>query len=123
VPPTEVVVFANKDGIAPLLAWLDGLPPKVQVTCIAILRRLREKGYDLRRPYCDYLRDDIYELRIRAQGINYRVLYFYHLGRAVLSHGIIKKREVPPKKIDRARSNKALYIKDPDGHAIQGTTL
>jgi hypothetical protein len=29
MPQTDVVFFAEDDGSAPLLAWLDGLPAKV----------------------------------------------------------------------------------------------
>ena len=41
------------------------------------------------------LRDGIYELRIGLQGLNYRILYFFH-GKeaAVVSHGLIKERRV-----------------------------
>lgn len=119
MPQTEVVFFADKDGTAPALVWLDSLQAKVQDKCVAFVERLAEKGHELRRPDCDYLRDDIYELRIGRQGINYRVLYFFHEGRAVLSHGIIKEKEVPPKEIDLAIANRALYIKDPEKHTFE----
>ena len=34
MPTTEVVLFAEEDGICPLLEWMDTLPPKAQDKCI-----------------------------------------------------------------------------------------
>lgn len=120
MPRTQVVFFAEKDGSAPVIIWLDSLPAKVQDKCLAFVERLATSGYELRRPDSDYLRDGIYELRFGRQGINYRILYFFHQGRAILSHGIIKESEVPPQEIDRAIANRTLYIKDPDTHTFEG---
>lgn len=120
MPQTEVVFFADEDGNAPVLDWLDTLPSKVQNKCTAFVERLAEKGHELRRPECDYLRDDIYELRIGRQGINYRVLYFFHDGKAVLSHGLTKEKEVPPREIERAMATRSLYAKDPDKYTFRG---
>ena len=62
------------------------------------LERLHELGHELRRPEADLLRDGIYELRVALQGMNYRMLYFFHGREAVVvSHGIIKERVVPPR--------------------------
>jgi hypothetical protein len=36
----------------------------------------------------------------------------------VLSHGVIKEKEVPPKEIDEAVGNRALYIKDPNKYSL-----
>ena len=58
MPQTECVFFADETGAAPGITWLDSLPPKVQDKCIAFVERLSEQGYDLRRPTCDYLRDE-----------------------------------------------------------------
>lgn len=116
----EVVFFADDDGIAPALVWLDSLPEKTQNKCIIFLERLEKQGYELRRPDCDYLRDDIYELRIGRQGINYRLLYFFCGERIVVSHGLIKRRKVPSTEIDKAIANRALYINNPDQHTYEG---
>jgi phage-related protein len=57
----------------------------------------------LRRPEADYLRDGIYELRIRFRSTNYRVLYFFYGSQiVVLTHGLTKERAVPPVEIERA---------------------
>jgi phage-related protein len=61
-------------------------------------------GHELRRPEADYLRDDIYELRASHQGVHCRMLYFFHGTAAIIvSHGLIKEREVPPREIEKGR--------------------
>lgn len=105
MPRTEVVFFAERPRSAPVLNWLDALSPKVQEKCTAFVELLAERGHELRRPHADYLRDGIYELRIGRSGVNYRVLYFFHEGRAVLSHGITKEKEVPSLEIEIAITN------------------
>lgn len=93
-------------------------PAKAQAKCLVKLGRLEELGHELRRPEADYLRDDIYELRVRLQSMNYRMLYFFH-GRtaAVVSHGVIKEKKVPAKQIELAIRRKQLFEADPDAHS------
>lgn len=82
------------------------------------LGRLEELGHELLRPEADYLRDDIYELRVRLQGANYRMLYCFH-GRtaAVVSHGIVKQKKVPAKEVNLAIVRKGLFEADPEAHS------
>lgn len=116
MPETEVLIFAEDDGSAPLLVWLDALPPKVRVKCDVRTDLLRNMGHDLRRPLADFLRDGIHELRVGFQGISYRVLYFFNKQRAVISHGLIKEKEVPEKEIDLAVDRKRRFEADPEKH-------
>jgi phage-related protein len=117
MPRIEVVFFKEDDGRVPLTDWLDGVPPKAQAKCLARLKRLEDLGHELRRPEADYLRDGIYELRVGLMGVNYRMLYFFH-GRmaAVVSHGIVKERVVPPKEIDLAVQRKRRFERNPKAH-------
>ena len=101
----------------PLLEWFEGLTHKAVVKCRVRLERLRELGHELRRPEADYLRDEIYEMRVSLQGINYRMLYFFHgTTAAVVSHGLTKERVVPPKEIDLAVTKKRKFGHDPTRH-------
>lgn len=120
MPKADVVLFREDDGSIPLAKWLEAIPKKAQAKCIGALRRLESLGHELRRPEADYLRDDIFELRAGLQGVNYRMLYFFH-GRAVIvvSHGLTKERVVPPKEIDRAVERRKRYVADPKAHAFQ----
>ena len=121
MPETEVVIFAEEDGGCPLIEWMDTLPPKAKDKCIVKVERLKEMGHELRRPEADSLRDKIYELRTALQGIQYRMLYFFHHKLGVISHGLIKiGNEVPSKDIDLAVERKEKYEKDPLKHKYGG---
>ncbi len=54
------------------------------------------------------------------QGLNYRMLYFFH-GRnlVVVSHGIVKERIVPPGEIDLAIRRKSQFASNPDKHTYE----
>jgi len=118
MPPVEVVFFREDEKTVPVRNWLDSIPPKAQAKCLVKLGRLEQMGHELRRPEADYLRDEVYELRVRFQRLNYRMLYFFH-GRTavVVSHGIVKEKEVPSKEIDLAVERKGLFEADPKAHA------
>lgn len=120
MPETEIILFAEDDGAVPLLSWLDKLPEKAQDKCIVKIERLAALGHESRRPEADYLRDDIYELRIALPGIRYRILYFFQGGKAVISHGLTKTSHVPSKEIDLAIERKISFSKNPVKHTYQG---
>jgi phage-related protein len=112
-----VLLYRHAEGTVPLLEWLDALPPKAQDKCRVKIERLRELGHELRRPEADYLRDGIYELRVKLQRLNYRMLYFFYRDTAVVvSHGLVKEKRVPPKEIDRAVKHRARFEKNPSQH-------
>jgi hypothetical protein len=118
MPKTKVVFFAQ-EGSAPLLEWLDEQSVKVQDKCLVRIERLAELGYELRRPEADFLRDGIYELRVRYQRVNYRMLYFFDEGTAVVSHGLTKEDEVPEPEIERAIRNMKEYQGSPMEHTYE----
>ncbi len=114
MPLTEVVFYKEDNESVPLIDWLDSIPAKVRHKCIVRLERLEQLGHELRRPEADILRDGIYELRVGFQGVNYRMLYFFHGDiAAVVSHGLTKERAVPPVEIDRAIRRKQLFEQSP----------
>jgi phage-related protein len=117
---TWVVFYRDDDGTVPLLDWFDTLPEKALDKCRVKIDRLRELGHKLRRPEADYLRDGIYELRVRLGSVNYRMLYFFHEDvAAVVSHGLEKEQRVAPKEIDRAITAKRRFAQDPTRHTHQ----
>jgi phage-related protein len=119
MPKTNVIFFKEDDGGVPIIDWLDELPDKAQDKCLAKLKRLEDLGHELRRPEADLLRDGIHELRIGLQGLNYRILYFFHGREAVvISHGLVKERVVPPREIDRAAERKGRFEADPKRHTF-----
>jgi phage-related protein len=57
--------------------------------------RLSEFGNNLRRPHADYLRDDIYELRVKTNQNQVRLFYFFFDGmKIIITHGYKKKTAV-----------------------------
>jgi phage-related protein len=99
---------------------LDSPPPKALDKCRVRIERLRDLGHELRRPESDFLRDGIYELRIKLGTGNYRILYFFH-GRvaAVLTHGLVKENEVPKRNIELAIQRKGKFELDPERHTFK----
>lgn len=124
MPTTEVVFYMAADGTSPAYDALQALRTagqhKAAAKCIARIGRLVEKGYELRRPDADYLRDGIYELRATYQTVNYRFLYFFHGRRiAVLSQLITKEDKVPDSEIDRAIANRKKFEGDPEKRTLR----
>ena len=121
MPRTEVLFYQETNGETPFIEWIEGLPPEGAVTCAARLARLERLGHEIRRPEADYLRDGIYELRARNQGVNYRMLYFFHGKVAiVVSHGFSKQQAaVPSREIERALRRKAAFEADPAAHTFR----
>ncbi len=121
MPKTKITIYQEQAEVVPLLDWLDEQSEKVQDKCIAKIRRLEKMGLELRRPECDYLSEGIYELRVKGNKVNYRILYAFSGKNAVLlSHGCTKGRKVPRKEIKRAMKNLAEYKRNPRKHTFNG---
>jgi len=119
MPATDVVYFAEEDGTCPLLEWFRELPEKVRDGVRDRIWRLKEHGYELRRPLADTLRDGIHELRVRRGNVQYRILYFFCGQQAVLSHGFVKRgRSVPAKEISLAVSRRSIFEREPGAHTF-----
>ncbi len=120
MPNVAVVLYLEDAETVPVLDWLDRLPVKAQDKCRVRIERLRDLGHEPRRPEADYLRDGIYELRVGLGGMNYRMLYFFHSRvAAVLAHGLVKEREVPPREIEEAIRKKQRFELDPERHTFK----
>lgn len=77
-------------------------------------------GHELRRPEADFLRDGVYELRVSLRGVHHRILYFFHgTVAAVVSHGLVKERDVPPIEIDRTVLRKKRFEANPSRHTYE----
>ena len=120
MPQTDVFLYKESDGEVPVLDWMRTLRRRDAAgyaACLARVKLLAAAGHELRRPHADYLRDGIYELRAKRGRVNYRMLYFFH-GRdvALVSHGLVKEREVPPIEIERAIQRRRRYEQNPILH-------
>lgn len=120
MPQTEVFLYKESDGEVPVVEWMQGLrqrDARGYAVCLARVRMLAAMGHELRRPHSDYLRDGIYELRAKRGRVNYRMLYSFHgQNVAILSHGLVKEREVPEIEIERAIQRRRRYEQNPIGH-------
>ncbi|OGY16457.1 MAG: hypothetical protein A2785_02060 [Candidatus Chisholmbacteria bacterium RIFCSPHIGHO2_01_FULL_49_18] len=99
-----IIYFETRRKEVPVLNFLDKLNAKAQTKILKQISLLSQEGQKLRRPYADYLRSGIYELRIKFSPNEYRVLYFFVVKEwIVLTHGFIKKSgKVPKAEIERA---------------------
>ena len=112
----EVVFYAER-GVSPPLEWFAAQPEKVQEKFRMLFDLLATQGNRLSRPYAAPLSNKIYELRVRWQNVNYRLLYFFHGGvAAVLAHGCTKEARVDPMDIARAASRRTRFLADPANH-------
>jgi phage-related protein len=124
MPAINVVFYQDQPGESPVVDWLRKLNetnPKAFDKCRAAIARLAQLGHELRRPEADYLRNGIYELRVRLGSVNYRLLYFFH-GRAVsvVAHGLTKEAAVPAADIKQAITRKAAFAANPTAHTFTG---
>ena len=120
MPQTDVYFYQESPGDVPVLDWLNDLTRvdrRAADKCRKVIERLETRGHELRRPHADLLRDGVYELRVRAGRVNYRLLYFFHgRGIALLAHALTKEKAVPVAEIDLALARKQRYEASPIVH-------
>lgn len=119
--PDVAIAFYAEGGVAPAIDWLREQPAKVRHKFDFLIRLLRQRGSTLSRPHAAPLRDKTYELRVRFQNVNYRLLYFFDSSDsaqpfAIIAHGCVKEREVDESDIDRAVARRHRYLQRPASH-------
>jgi len=121
VPAIDVVFFREDNGEIPFLLWVDDLKsPKAVAQSMRSVILLAQLGVALRRPHADFLRDEVRELRTRLKKIRLRILYFFAKGKAVISHGFVKKGgPVPNKEIDAAIARRQRFLQNPTKHSLE----
>jgi phage-related protein len=72
------------------------------------LRELQEIGHLARRPLVDYVGAGLYELRISFDGLQHRLLYFFHARTIiVVTSGFLKNTErIPAAELRRAQNRR-----------------
>jgi phage-related protein len=112
-----IIFFKDNDGAIPAKEFFANISVKARAKLNSRLQLLERLGHELRRPHCENLGSGIYELRTRYRTTQYRLLYFFHGTQAVVvSHGLIKEREIPPTAIELAIQHKTLFLSDPFKH-------
>jgi len=99
----EIIYYKTSKGRVFVHDFIRVLDVRAQAKIRKQILLLSQEGPLLKRPYADYLRNDIYELRIKQRS-NYRILYFFFLGRyIILTHGFTKKtRSIPTIELQKA---------------------
>ena len=120
MPKTDIIIYQNEDGSVPLVKWLKKQPQKVQDKCIAMINMLAADGYELRRPYADYIDKGIYEIRPIVKQVQYRILYcFVGENVVLLTHGLIKTDKIPTSEIKKAIEYRDKFVQEPSLHSYE----
>lgn len=94
----KIVFYKTSKGKTPLWEFLKKVDSKANAKIQKHIMLLSQEGPKLKRPYADYLKEGIYELRVKFSPNNYRILYFFFSGEdIVLTHGFVKKTAKVPK--------------------------
>ncbi len=120
--PATKVLFYSENGESPVFEWLCELQlqnPQAFSLGIDRIQELKYRGFELRRPTADFVRDGLYELRWKQGRVQYRILYFFH-GKnvAILSHGLTKEQKLDERDIKRALKRKALFEQNAKLHSL-----
>lgn len=92
--------------------YVRAMPTKARAKVYWVLEILQEHGLGIGRPYVAPLSDGLWELRVKHQGLNCRLLFFVDKGKAVFTHGFTKKTDkVPNSEIEMARRIREQYYK------------
>ena len=99
------------NGTEPAKVFIERLDPKMIAKILRIIELLENNGPDIRRLYSEYLRDGIFEIRVKQGNNIVRILYFFAIGgKIVLTNGFVKKTARTPKaEIEKAKKYKSDY--------------
>jgi phage-related protein len=90
----EVLFYQTVGGDSPVEEFLDSLSDKATAKCLAYLRQLGERGFDLPGSIIAKVRGKIWELRPEWGGTEYRFFYVAMVGRRfVVLHAIRKQSQ------------------------------
>lgn len=105
--------YQTASGKEPVREFIDALDLRSRLNFLAAREFLETFGPLLKRPHAAPLGQGIYELRFRGGQGHIRVLYFFFAGgKAILTHGLIKKvSAVPPHDIAITMQRRADYLK------------
>ncbi|MCG8431881.1 MAG: type II toxin-antitoxin system RelE/ParE family toxin [Candidatus Omnitrophica bacterium] len=93
------VYFETDSKRRPVQEFIDSLDRRTQRKFFSKVELLEEFGHKLPEPHVKYIGDDIFELRFVGTEGQIRILYFFfHLHKAILTNGFIKKSNKTPKK-------------------------
>jgi phage-related protein len=100
----HVIYYSDSDNKCEVKDFIKSLDLEERKKVLAWIEQLQIQGPNLPRPYADFLKDGIHELRIQTSGEKNRILYFFcYVNFIVLTHQFIKTtKEVPEKEIKKS---------------------
>lgn len=106
--------FAEINGKAPMIEFLDSLSIKERAKIFAYIEKLIElknSGMQPKENLSKHLEDGIFELRVSLENRISRYLYFYETGKQIIfTHGFVKKAQKAAKgEIEKAKSIRKLW--------------
>lgn len=108
----KCVYYQTNSGRMPAKEFVDSLDERSQQKYFEVVDLLRGYGKSLPEPHAKFLEDGIHELRFFGIEGRVRILYFFfHGDKAVLTHGLVKKKgPVPKKDIKTAKGRMITYL-------------
>jgi phage-related protein len=93
----EFYTLENEES--PVADWYAAQASKVQAKLLWTFELLEELGIEVGMPHVKPLGDKLYEIRIRVDRNNFRVIYFAYTDRRfIMLHGFQKKTQKTPTK-------------------------
>jgi phage-related protein len=108
----KTIYYEKPNGRCPVVDFLSSRNAEENVYIENEIERLEQYGDKHGRPYIGYLRDKIWELRVKVNRSQFRIFFFFFEGnKIVMTHGYLKKtRKVPDSEIDKAIEYRNDYI-------------
>ena len=112
MPGWKIIYYETKDGGCPVEDFINSKSINNKAKIFSLLTILEEKGPNLPRPYADFLKEGIHELRVKLSGDQTRILYFFcYKDFIILTHGFNKKTErVPENEIKKAVKHREDFL-------------
>lgn len=109
----EIIFYELDNGTIPVSDFLNRLDTKMQAKAIRTIELLEVNGNQLGLPHSKFLKDSLFELRIKIGSDISRILYFFYVGKKiVLTNGFIKKtQKTPPSEIELAQKYRSDFLK------------
>lgn len=120
MPTVSILTYRTASDEVPVVEWIQEQERSTKNRIYAALTRLRDAGHEARRPLVENLGDGIYELRIRAGRVNYRILFsFFGRTAVALAHGFTKEDVIPVTELTIAKQRRTEYENDPSRHLME----
>jgi phage-related protein len=107
----KIKFYEKENGKEPVKDFLDTLSIDMQTKAAWEIDLLEENGKNLTMPYCKYLKNGIWELRIKFASDISRIFYFFFDGdNIILTNGFVKKtQKIPQEELKKAIDYKKDY--------------